>query len=176
MTLLILGSSHAARLKRRLPVAVQSGHVGPDIAAEGVPGGRLGCPRHHHRLLAMAASRRPDTVVLMIGGNDLCARDFDLPSLSQDLISLALGLSALGVGRVYILPIIPRSRTRPGDVTPARFEERRAATNHIWETRFRRPPVTMINMEYPQGALRRDGVHLSRRGERAVLAAVHAVY
>ena len=145
------------------------------MEATGIPGGRLSSEGHRRRLLLMARARHPSQVVLIIGRNDLCGRDFDLPRLSEDLKLLGLGLEALGVGRVWILPILPRERTRVGDVSPERYEQRRVATNRIWATRFRRPPVTMVNMDYPMGTVGRDGVHMSMRGERVVLEVLSAI-
>ena len=173
MSLLILGSSHARRLGRNLQ---ERGREESLISAAGIPGGRLMSERHRIWLLTMAKARRPKTVVLMLGGNDLSARDFDLPSLSTHLSILGLGLLALGVENVWVLPILPRSTTRPVDVSPQRYEQRRLATNRIWSTRFRRAPVTMINAEYPPGTIGRDGVHLSARGEEAVLEIVRGIH
>ena len=115
-------------------------------------------------------------VVLIIGGNDLAARDLDLPQLSSDLHLLGLGLVALGVNRVWVLPILPRSKTRRGDVSPERYEQRRRAVNRIWATRFRRSPVTMVNGDYPAGMLGRDGVHLSVQGERVIMDMIRGIH
>ena len=166
---LILGDSFAARLARSLR---SGGSELPGVASFGIPGGRLSSSRHRMRLLAAAEAQRPRCVVLVIGGNDLCPRDFDLRRLADDVYSLGMGLEALGVTRVWLLPIPPRIRTRVGDVSVARYEERRRAANIVLATRFRWPPVTIINMEYPSGSLGHDGVHLSRRGEEFVLAVV----
>ena len=165
MSILLLGSSHARRFKRRLR---EGGYEARRMSAEGIPGCLLSSEAHTARLLRIAKARKPEQVVLMLGGNDLSSRDFDLPHLSGELHLLGLGLAALGVKETWILPILPRKRTRCIDVSPQRYEERRLATNRIWATRFRHAPVTMINMDYPEGALGHDGVHMSERGELAV--------
>ena len=166
MSLMILGSSHAARLRRRLR---ERGSEFPGISAAGIPGGRLLNQRHHRRLLTEAKVQRPEQVLLVIGGNDLCGRDLDFPFLSESLTALGLGLLALGVRRVWALPILPRMVARPGDVSAPRFEQRRLAVNRIWATRFRRPPVTLVGVDIPRDILGRDGVHMSARGEVVML-------
>ena len=128
MGLLLLGSSHAMRIRRRLR---GEGYERNGMEATGIPGGRLSSEGHRRRLLMMAKARRPSQVVLIIGGNDLCGRDFDLSRLSEDLKLLGLGQEALRVGRVLILPILPRERTRVGDVSPEHYEQRRVAANRI---------------------------------------------
>ena len=91
-----------------------------------------------------------DKVVAIIRGNDLTGRDMDLPQLPRKIHLLGLGLTALGVRRIWLFPILPRLRTRRGDVAPERYEERRQAANRVWETRFRAPPVTMLNVNLPR--------------------------
>ena len=86
------------------------------------PGGLLSCEVHTSRLLRIAKARKPDQVVLMIGGNDLGKRDFDLTHLSGELHLLGLDLAALGVEETWILPILPRRRTECGDVSPQTYE------------------------------------------------------
>ena len=170
---LILGDSFAARLAWSL----RSGESElPGVLSFGIPGGRLSSSRHRTRLLAAAREQRPSCVVLVIGGNDLCLRDFDLRRLADDYIALGLGLEALGVTRIWVLPIPPRIRTRAVDVGAARFEQRRRAANRVLATRFRRPPITMLNTEYPDGSLGPDGVHFSRRGERFMLGLVAQIH
>ena len=164
---LILGSSHAMRLRRRLREDDSRGLAG--VSAAGIPGGLLGSARHHKWFLQMAKAQRLRQVILLLGGNDLCRRDFDLPQLSDDIYTLGLGLLAVGVDRVWMMPILPRFHTRDGDVTPEQYEDRRRAANRILGTRFRRPPVTMLNVCFSSAHIGRDGVHLSRVGEDAVL-------
>ena len=82
-----------------MPVVVQGDRSCPNLLGRdwlGFPGGRLGCEAHGRRLLQMAKGCKPEQVVLVIGGNDLCGRDFDLPHLSKELYTLGLGLAALG--------------------------------------------------------------------------------
>ena len=172
MHTLILGSSQAMRLKQRLR---EEGLGHPGISAAGIPGGRVTSGRHRRLLLSMARARRPERVVLLIGGNDISDRDFDLPHLSDSLYTLGLGLLALGVGRVWLLPIVPRLRTRRGDVAPERYEQRRQAANRIMASRFRGPPLTMVNAEFTPGHLGPDGVHLSRAGGGYALSLVRAL-
>ena len=73
------------------------------------------------------------------------------------------------------MPILPRLNTRDGDVTPERYEERRRAANRILGTRFRRPPATMPNVGFSSAHLGRDGVHLSRVGEDAILNVIRCL-
>ena len=166
MSLMILGSSHAARLRRRLR---ERGGEFPGISAAGIPGGRLLNQRHHRQLLTEARVQRPERVLLIIGGNDLCGRDLDFPLISDSLTALGLELLALGVQQVWALPILPRSVARPGDVSAPRFEQRRLAVNRIWAARFRRPPVTLLGVDIPRNMLGRDGIHMSARGEVMIL-------
>ena len=172
MNMLIIGSSHARRLGRSLE---ESGRVALGIAGDGIPGGRVQNPRHTRQLLAIVKAHRPRQVVLLMGGNDLAQRDLDVPSLAQELHILGLGCMALGVENVWLLPILPRTYTRSGNVSPARYEQRRLAVNRILATRFRRPPVTMVNIVYPRWVLGRDGVHMSARGEAMVLEVVRGI-
>ena len=55
--------------------------------------------------------------------------DLDLPQRSDDIYTLGLGMLAVGVDRVWMIPILPRLKTRAGDVTSERYEERRRAAN-----------------------------------------------
>ena len=171
--LLVIGSSHAARLRRQLRGSL--GHGLAHVGAEGIPGGLLSSETHRVRLLRMVEAYRPQEVLLILGGNDLAARDMDIPELTGDLQLLGLGMEALGVTRLWVLPVLPRTSTRPGDVSPTRFEERRRALNRIWGTRFRRAPIACLNVAYPEGMVGRDGVHLSERGWRVLIEIIRGI-
>ncbi|KAF0309100.1 hypothetical protein FJT64_019742 [Amphibalanus amphitrite] len=161
--ILILGSSHGKHMARALAAA-----GAPDtVRAFGIPGGRLGCPEHRRRLLRAAADNRPMDVLLVIGGNDLCQRDLDVPQLSRDLIALGQGLRAAGAVEVFVYPVLPRTRVR--GVCPATYEQRRRFLNRVWASRFRSPPITLIDAPADVAMLGRDGVHLSPSGQRAVM-------
>lgn len=173
MRLLVLGSSHAAQLRGRLRAG--RGRDLAHVRADGIPGGRLSSDRHRIRLLRVAAAVRPHQVLLIMGGNDVAARDFDIPELSRALQLMGLGLEALGVSRIWVLPLLPRESTRPGDVSATRYEERRRALHRIWTTRFRRAPITCLNLEFPGGMLGRDGVHLSGKGWEVVMDIIRSI-
>ena len=74
----------------------------------------VGSSRHLTLLLAAAEAQRPKCVILLTVGNDLCPRDFDLRQLADEFIALDLGREALGVARVWMLPIPPPPATGPG--------------------------------------------------------------
>ena len=56
--------------------------------AAGISGGRLGSAKHRDRLVQTAADSRATVVLLLLGGNDLCDRDVDVPELSGHLVKL----------------------------------------------------------------------------------------
>ena len=136
----------------------------------GIPGGRLTCDAHRKRWVRAAETRRAKTVALIFGGNDLCAQDFDLPQLSTALVGFAEQLRAAGVSKIYIFPILPR--LRPRGVRRETYQQRQEAVNHVWASRFRRPPIVFIDWPVGEQMIGADGVHLSRRGRSMVLQAI----
>ena len=92
---LLLGSSNAVRLKQRLREKDSPEMAG--VSDAGVPRGLVVSARHQQWLLRMVQAQRPRHVILLLGGNDLCRRDFNLPQMSDDVHILGLGLLAVGV-------------------------------------------------------------------------------
>ena len=102
--MLVIGDSFAARLQA----------LGDDrrFSAVGWSGGTVGDDRFRRWAIAEAARLRPSRVILMAGGNDLAKRTFQPRAWLRDLEELLLGLQAAGVGRIWVMPIPPRSRLR----------------------------------------------------------------
>ena len=141
-----------------------------NVSAMGISGGRLGSEEHRRRLVQAADQRGASVVLLMIGGNDLCCRDVDMPVLAELLVRLEKDLRTVGVGELFFFPVLPRRRVT--GVSAQLFEERRSFLNRVWATRFRGPPVTFCNHPTSMEMIGQDGVHMSRRGRQVVMRVV----
>ena len=171
MCFLILGSSHATSIRRELERrGWPAGRTPGEISAVGISGGRLECEAHRKRWVQTAATQRATTVLLLLGGNDLCQRDCDLPELARVLVGFGQELRAAGVVDIYMFPVLPC--IKPRGVRHKTYRLRQEALNRIWASRFRRPPIIFVN--WPVGAemLGGDGVHLSPRGREVVMRVV----
>ena len=89
----LLGSSHARTIVRWLTAS--GAHRG--LSTAGVPGAGFGSAAHRRRLEGLAARHSPATVLLVLGGNDLCGRDFDLRELGRDLVQRGRDLLRGGI-------------------------------------------------------------------------------
>ena len=157
---LVLGASYAARLRARQE---------RDFSAVGWPGARLCDERLQMWAMQQAADRRPQQVMLMIGGNDLARPDFRQRQFRSYMQALTLGLLAAGVARVIIFPIPPRHRLRHRDFTREQYRRRQRLANRIMRRSYRREPVINPTFRVPPGFLSADGVHPSEAGWQAIV-------
>jgi len=172
MDFIILGSSHAEVIRGHLERVGQPRGSGGRIEAAGIRGGRLGSAGDRRRLVEMAARSRATRAVVMLGGNDLCGSDIDLPELERQLIAMGEEMvSGAGILEIFLVPVLPRLRIR-GPISCARYEQRRGFLNLRWARRFRRPPMTVVDLQVGRDMIRSDGVHLSPAGCQFILAGV----
>ena len=87
--LLLVGDSFAAHLGSRIAPN------GP-IQAAGWRGACVGREDFRRWVIGEVAVRRPDTVIILAGGNDLARPDFRQRSLAGHLRELALGVNSGG--------------------------------------------------------------------------------
>ena len=173
MDVLVLGSSHARTIRRTISRSGEREPQSERIAADGISGGRLSAESHRRWWVPAARAYKPRTVLLLVGGNDLCQPDVDFPELARQLIKLGRELRAVGVGDIYFFPVLPRLRTR--GVSAQLYERRQAALNRIWATRFRGPPITFVNQPVGSDMIGADGVHLSEKGVTTVMHTIKQI-
>lgn len=73
--------------------------------------------RFQHWVVRVARISRPQTVLIIAGGNDLARPDFQIRNLMHAFSRLVSGLPAAEFEWVALFPIPPRDRTRCHDVT-----------------------------------------------------------
>ena len=102
---LVLGASYAARLVTRRDEYDFTAVARRNIHAVGWPGAHLCDELFQTWAMQQAADRRPQQVMIMIGGNDLARSDFRQRQFRSSMQALTIGLLAAGVARVIIFPI-----------------------------------------------------------------------
>ena len=163
--LLILGDSYAHW-------ACLSCTLGPHMEARGWRGARLADEDFRRWAIDLTNRRQPQDVLLIVGGNDAAYRQFSPRIISQLFQELILGLYAAGAQFVHVLPIPPRSASRPGGVSVAVYRRRRRLINQILQRLATRPQgadaprFALRSLPLSAGFLGSDGVHPSSSGWR----------
>ncbi|KAF0296198.1 hypothetical protein FJT64_006347 [Amphibalanus amphitrite] len=161
--LLVIGDSYAHWASSRCQLR-------EGVQAAGRRGARIADDEFRRWAIRVAHHVRPQDALLIIGGNDMAHEHFSPRLLGQHYEELVLGLLAAGVGFVHILPIPPRSASRPGSVPAPVYRRRRRLTNQVLRRLFCRPVaapcVAMCEFPMGDGFLGRDGVHPSEDGWR----------
>ena len=84
-----------------------------DIKGVGVRGGCISQKRFREWAVGEVASRRPDRVLPIAGGNDLTGVPFNARQMMVNFEELVVGLLEVGAGEIIIFPIPSRSSSHP---------------------------------------------------------------
>lgn len=159
--------------------AAERCHLGEATRAEGWRGARLSQDSFRRWAIARVLHWRPARVVLFVGSNDLAAQQFSVRHLVGFYEELTAGMLAAGAGCVVVMPLPPRSRLRPGDVSAAVYRRRRRLVNQVLRRQFARPranpDVSFGRFVFGDDFLGPDGIHPSAAGWRALEVAVSAM-
>ena len=156
---LVIGDSFVQRLTGRLTTS-------DNVTAKGRPGATLKSESFRRWAIACACEAQTAAVMLIIGGNDVASRDFQLSTFMSLIEELIAGIAAAGVTRIVIMPIPPRTSSRPQDVPVRQHLLRRRRLNLTLRGRFRSDAVPCPKAKYPASFVGTDGVHPSAIGWR----------
>ena len=165
--LLVIGDSFAQRLTSKLTTS-------DNVTAKGRPGATLASDSFRRWAIACAYEAQPEAVMLIIGGNDVASRDFQFRTFLSLIEELIAGIAAAGVPRIIIMPIPPRTSSRPQDVAVRQHHLRRKRLNLTLRGRFRSNAVRCPTTKYPASFVGTDGLHPSATGWRWLLSVVRA--
>ena len=111
---------------------------------------------------------KPQTVLLIVGENDVAQRHFSPRQLTQYFEELTLGMSAAGAQNIYVFPTPSRNTFRVGGATAAVYRRRRRMVNQILRRHFYRPVAAShaayCHFKPSVGFIGSDDVHPSAVG------------
>ena len=110
-----------------------------------------------HYILPTLEEERPDAIIINAGTNNLQKRDYDAPTVVQDIMKIAKTANENGVGQIFISSITARHDQR--------LQNRANEVNSTLKELCSRNNIIFIdNGDINNEHVCNDGVHLSENG------------
>ncbi len=176
MAIIIFGDSWIEHLRREVKIHQSDDRLfNQDTVWYGKPG--LTCNKISYSMINEVTERKPDVVVLHVGGNDMS--QLHLPTIvATNILSIRQRLLELGAKRVIVTEIPPRelrcwhrTRIEYSDAERERHTASRTKTNSILKERLGLDYLSLKRVQLPKH-YGPDGVHLSAAGNRIFFFAI----